>query len=113
MLMVITYAVASFILLDQTLTKGQVGGQEDRPTSLNAQRDRIYASKHLRTGQSIGVGLLTRQDYIGVIVLILLEVYCTVLHPYLLPTFPFWPLLLTSTSLSLGLLWVWSDLWRL
>ena len=108
--MVIAYTLASFVLLDDTL-KGRTGGQEERSPGLTTRRGPPYAQNLFPRRDAFCAGLLTWVDYLAIIVMTLLEVYCVLLHPYLLPSLPFWPLLLTSTCSSVGLIWVWLELW--
>ena len=52
----------------------------------------------------------TRADYACFGILALLEIYCTLLHPFLLPKLSFLPLMLTSVISAVIVLWVWVDL---
>ena len=113
MLVFLAYSGASCILLDRTY-KGRVSKSPAKETPVfEKQKSAEHLSEHTSEGQVSCAALLTRADYLGVIIYVLLEVYCTFLHPLLLPGFTFWPLLQTSLSCSVGLIWVWVDLWTI
>ena len=59
------------------------------------------------------VAIITKADCVGLGVLALLELYCTVVHRRLLPDLAFLPQMLTSAVCAVGLLWVWPSLWML
>ena len=113
MLVFSAYSAVSCMLLDQSCKGRSLEDQEDGLRSLSLGKGAMHASKIACKGQVVCAGFLTWADYVGVTVLTMLQVYCTFLHPLILPTFSFWPLLLTSVSCSVALIWVWADLWWL
>ena len=100
MLVFLAYSVATCILLDETCKGGMSKRQEEEMPVCEKQKSARRLSEHTYEGQVKCVALLTRADHLGIMFLMLLEVYCTLLHPLLLPGFTFWPLLLTSLSCS-------------
>ena len=107
MLVVSTFLVASRLLLDQTFKRGKLDDHICKQPSFEMQRNAKHAQG---TREALARGLMW-EDGMCLMMLALLELYSVFLHPTLLPRLPFVPLLLTSTSCSLGLVWVWIDLW--
>ena len=111
MLMVLAYLVATCILLEQACTEGVLEGQKRSAPHLEMQIGSAHQLGHSNNENVRRAALLTWADYMGITVATLLQIYCTLLHPYIMPTYPFWPLLQTSLICAVGLLWVWAELW--
>lgn len=106
-LVVSTFSVASCLLLDQTFKTGKLDDQIGGQPSFGMQRNAKHGQE---TPKALASGLMW-EDGMCLMVPALLELYSVFLHPSLSPTLPFMPLLLTSMSCSLVLVWVWIDLW--
>lgn len=110
-LVVLAYSVATWILLDQACTAGILECQENGVSDSEMKTSTLRASGHSHSGKVRCAALLTWADCVGVTIGASLQLYCTYLHPYILPAYPFWPLLQTSLACAVGLVWVWGDLW--
>ena len=106
-LVVSTFSVASCLLLDQTFKRGKLDDHIGGQPSFEMQRNAKHAQG---TPKALARGPMS-EDGMYLMMPALLELYSVFLHPSLLPRLPFMPLLLTSVSCSLGLVWVWIDLW--
>ena len=109
--MVIAYSVATCILLEQACTEGIVEGQKKTAPCIELQTGSAHASGHTHNANMRRAALLTWADYMGIMVASLVQMYCTLLHPFIMPTLSFWPLLQTSLICAVGLVWVWGELW--
>ena len=109
--MVLAYSVATCILLEQACTEGILEGQEKSAPYVEMHTGSAHASGHTHDEKLRCAVLLTRADYMGITVATLLHMYCTLFHPFIMPTFSFWPLLQTSLICAVGLVWVWAELW--
>ena len=107
MLVVSSFSVASCLLLDQTFKRGKLDDHIGGQPSFEMQRNAEHAQG---IPEALAGGLMWEDD-VCLMMLALLELYSVFLHPTLLPRLPFIPLLLTSLFCSLGLVWVWIDLW--
>ena len=110
------FLLASCLLLGTGFTSSDLEGWQKG--ELRSKRE-AWRGAQEQAGlfmQAIGeaetkVVLLTKADCIGLGLMVLLELYSTVVHTHLLPHLAFLPLMLTSIVCAVGLLWVWFSLW--
>ena len=102
MLVLLTYSLASYIMLEQYISGGASG-------EFRGEMQPVKMQHHLYEGDRSS--LLSHAEYAYFGIAALLEGYCTCLHPFVSSTLSFLPLMLTSVTCALGLLWTWSDLW--
>ena len=120
MLILLVHSLANGILLSGLFSRNLIEEPEEQTLQKQCLRTEVEGKHEWKEHPSFKVdkgiqefcAMLTRADYACFGILALLEVYCTLLHPFLLPKLSFLPLMLTSVISAVIVLWVWINLWE-
>ena len=119
-LILLIHSLANSILLSGLFSRKVFEESEEQTLHKQCLRTELegkhewkgHPSFKVEKGSQVFCAILTRADYACFGILALLEVYCTFLHPFLLPKLSFLPLMLTSVISAVIVLWVWVNLWE-